>query len=210
MKLFCSLALSLCFFATGIQSQAQPPGPEPGTNAANCELTADDYAIFTAVVQNLGAPEDPEEAWAGKEILIVRETAKTSKGDFAWSGWGMRSISTEKPRKGTIENFRERSSVVCAIEAQFADPHQYTLIQQDELDRIFKAGVPGWETFYKKYPKAAGYWSFSRPGFNRKIDEAVLYVGHSCGGLCGTGHLFLLRKQEGKWRVVARSMLWIS
>jgi hypothetical protein len=71
----------------------------------------------------------------------------------------------------------------------------------------------GWEGFYKKYPKSAGFWQFSRPGYNFTRDEALLYVGHSCGGLCGTGHLDLLsqqNEQNGQWTVKNRMMLWIS
>jgi hypothetical protein len=34
-------------------------------------------------------------------------------------------------------------------------------------------------------------------------------TGHVCGDECGSGNLFLLRKVNGVWMVVARS-IWIS
>ncbi len=68
----------------------------------------------------------------------------------------------------------------------------------------------GWQEFYKNHPKAAGFWTFSRPGYNPARDEALLYVTHNCGWLCGTGHLYLLAKEDGRWKVKNRLFLWIS
>lgn len=105
----------------------------------------------------------------------------------------------------------KRAHSACAVKPEFGDPNSYKIIARDEVDNFFKKGVGrGWQEFYKKYPKSAGFWQFSRPGYSSTRDEALLYVGHSCGGLCGTGHLYLLSKQSGKWTVKNRVMLWIS
>jgi hypothetical protein len=66
------------------------------------------------------------------------------------------------------------------------------------------------QQFYKQYPEADLYWIFSRPGYNSSRTEALLDVTHWCGELCGTGHLYFLAKQNGKWKVQNRLMLWIS
>jgi hypothetical protein len=109
-----------------------------------------------------------------------------------------------------MADFRQKYGDECEVEAHLSDSVPYSLVTRQELDKTFKRGPGGWNRFYKQHPRAAGYWDFSRPGYNPSEDEAVLYVGHYCGGLCGTGHLYLLRKSDGKWRVVGRSMLWIS
>jgi hypothetical protein len=83
------------------------------------------------------------------------------------------------------------------------------MVTQKEIDDIFPSHPDGWDEFYRKYPKAGGLWSVSRPGYNSKHDEAELYVSHSCGLLCGTGHLYLLAKENGLWKVKNRVMLWI-
>jgi hypothetical protein len=56
---------------------------------AHCELNQDDYAVFAALLKGLHGPEDPEEAWEGKEMLILDVTAtpqsrksKQVAGDF--------------------------------------------------------------------------------------------------------------------------------
>ena len=210
MKLFCLSVLFTCLLTAGFNCQAQTSASESKISGTKCDLTSEDYAVYTSVVQNLGVPEDPEEAWSGKEILIADQTAQTSKDEIAWSGLGMRSRSDEKPKEETLADFRQKSSAKCTIETHFSDSSHYSLLQQQELDKTFEHGPRGWTDFYKKHPKAGGYWDFSRPGYDAKAQEAVLYVGHHCGGLCGTGHLFLLRKKDGNWKVVARSMLWIS
>jgi hypothetical protein len=73
------------------------------------------------------------------------------------------------------------------------------------LEALFKR-----DEFNKKYPRAAGYWEFSRPGYNTTHNEAIVYLANHCGGLCGTGNLVFLRKENGQWKVVRGRMLWIS
>jgi hypothetical protein len=51
---------------------------------------------------------------------------------------------------------------------------------------------------------------FSRIGFNPQYNQAFLYAGKSCGGLCGFGSYFLLAKQEGKWIIERQQGLWVS
>jgi hypothetical protein len=51
---------------------ACPVGPQvtaqktPQKVKLHCELTQDDYAVYSALITALGRPEDPEEAWAGE------------------------------------------------------------------------------------------------------------------------------------------------
>jgi hypothetical protein len=58
------------------------------------------------------------------------------------------------------------------------------------------------------------YWSgviqLSRIGFNSIKDEALVYLEAWCGGLCGGGDLFLLRKKGDSWSIIGRVNLWVS
>lgn len=67
-----------------------------------------------------------------------------------------------------------------------------------------------WERFYKKYPKSFGLMYFSKVGFNDRHDQAFVYVGRSCGGLCGAGKYVLLNKVNGEWVVTDEQGLWVS
>jgi hypothetical protein len=39
---------------------------------------------------------------------------------------------------------------------------------------------------------------------------ALLFLGFACDGRCGEGNFLLLRKREGKWRVVKSMITWIA
>jgi len=191
-------------------SQDGPPSATKESTEHNCELTQDDYLVFAALLNGLHGPEDPEEAWEGKEMLIANVTATPNKPE-SQANWGFRSKSSAAPSRETFSDYADKARSACAVKPEFGDPNSYKIIARDEIDNFFKKSVGrGWQEFYKKYPKSAGFWQFSRPGYNSTRDEALLYVGHSCGGLCGTGHLYLLSKQNGQWTVKNRVMLWIS
>ncbi len=209
-----SLLVLAVLFSTTLVSQAQKQSAPNQPSATRCELTQADYAVFSGLAKGLGGPEDPEEAWAGKELLIMASTRgpdnPAPSAERVENGWGFRSTSKDAPSQETAQDFLAKSDSNCAISSEFADGKSHALLNQDVLDKTFKKGQDGWAKFYKLYPKAAGYWTFSRPGYNATGDEALLYVGHHCGWLCGTGHLYLLQKQSGDWVVVNRQMLWIS
>ena len=67
-----------------------------------------------------------------------------------------------------------------------------------------------WERFYRKYPNSPGLLFFSKVGFNERHDQAFLYMGRSCGGLCGAGEYVLLNKVNGHWALRDEQDLWVS
>lgn len=87
----------------------------------------------------------------------------------------------------------------------------YILIGPKGISHFFaRESGSGWRGFYAKYPKSTGLLFFSRIGFNPQYNQAFLYAGKSCGGLCGFGSYFLLAKQEGKWIIERQQGLWVS
>jgi len=64
--------------------------------------------------------------------------------------------------------------------------------------------------FQTRFPNNFGYFVVSHAGLNLGKTEAILYVDHFCGGLCGSGGYFLMRKLGGVWRVVDQHVTWIS
>jgi hypothetical protein len=86
----------------------------------------------------------------------------------------------------------------------------YRLVSWEEIKSYFDEGGKGWEEFYKKYPKSSGLIFFSRVGFNSHHDEAFVYVGHTCGGLCGSGGYVSLKKHRTTWVVQKSEGVWES
>jgi hypothetical protein len=179
-----------------------------------CTVTRQDYAVYSAVLSGRGRPEDPEETWDDKPELTVGDTTIPGGGFFrehknGWA-WGFRSPLKQKPAADTQRDFNAKLDSTCALKALMDHPPVYTLISRKEVDEIFKKNQDGWAEFYKRHPQSSGIWSFSRVGYNIAKNEALVYLAHSCGMLCGTGHLYLLTKEDGGWVVKNKLMLWIS
>lgn len=64
--------------------------------------------------------------------------------------------------------------------------------------------------FRQTYPKASGIISLSRVGFDSTLDEAIVSASFVCGGLCGTGQIYILKKRWGRWEVASSSIIWVS
>jgi hypothetical protein len=61
-----------------------------------------------------------------------------------------------------------------------------------------------------RFPNNLGFFVISRVGLNLNKTEALLYVEQFCGGLCGGGDYFLVRKVDGMWHIVDRHGTWVS
>jgi hypothetical protein len=67
-----------------------------------------------------------------------------------------------------------------------------------------------WRAFAAMFPNAVGTVSLSPPGYSRSGDQAVVYVEHGCGSLCGEGRIVWLRRTDGRWRIVRTHGVWVS
>ena len=67
-----------------------------------------------------------------------------------------------------------------------------------------------WEEFYSRFPRSKGYLMVTAPVFSEDHQNALIYVTHSCGGLCGTGWLMYMSHASGTWKIADKQMLWIS
>ncbi len=97
------------------------------------------------------------------------------------------------------------------LKRKFGIDIPYELISSAELTSTFEQG--GWERFYAKYPDSGGLIELSAVGFNADKTVAVVYMGHSCGLLCGGGEFHVLQKRDGKWLPLSwrgMSCSWVS
>ena len=83
------------------------------------------------------------------------------------------------------------------------------IVPSKDIEEIF-AKNGWWDEFYRRYPGSRGFVEFTTPVFSADGLEALVYLSHSCGGLCGTGWVIHLSRVQGEWRIVDRQMLWIS
>jgi hypothetical protein len=179
-----------------------------------CEITAEEYAVYSSVLSNSRKPEEPRDKSSDKHQLLLSDETATSFGVFETkpehANWRSRMHTSDKPSKATSESFNSKAHDSCLLKSSLELTFQYALVPGREIRGFFEDGAQGWSKFYEKYPWSSGYWEFSRVGFDNGNREAVVYLGRHCGGLCGTGNLVLLRKVSGKWVVKNSAMLWIS
>jgi hypothetical protein len=109
----------------------------------------------------------------------------------------------------TIDSYVERNVQPSQLAPDMQLGVDYVLLSQEELAEISSQG--NWhEILQERYPGSEGYLIFSRVGFNRTLDQAVLYVGDVAGPLMGAGYCYLLEKQNGEWTIKEQTMVWIS
>ena len=48
------------------------------------------------------------------------------------------------------------------------------------------------------------------PIFSKDGQRACVYSGYYCGGLCGGGNAYYLRKEKSGWKIVYSHPTWIS
>jgi hypothetical protein len=78
---------------------------------------------------------------------------------------------------------------------------------------IFNDGLglgKAWDRFYKIYPGSGGLLTFSPVGFSVDGSQAVFAFAIGCGGLCGSGHVILMRRDGSGWVTQDEQQLWVS
>ena len=75
---------------------------------------------------------------------------------------------------------------------------------------VATADIDAWRRFGTTHDGAGYAVQFSRIGFGRDQNTALVYTELNCPGLCGAGELILLRRTSGVWRVLKQHPLWAS
>jgi len=199
-------ALTICILTSVLFSVRIAYGqaaPSPYTDV-------DAYAVYAVVME----ADWPIRSAKAKKLVIQIETADYPK-------FGDSQTNCLQPAKGeeaiygpVIAAFSELNKDPLLLQPKFEASVPYQLVTKASVDEIFaKKGVAGWADFYAKYPDSGGVISMSAVGFNAEKTIAIVYMGHSCGGLCGGGSYHVLQKTGGKWSEVqwkGMTCMWAS
>ena len=99
-----------------------------------------------------------------------------------------------------LKNFDEANRRPLRLLRKFHLDESYELLQPGNGGS--ESGEGGWGAFHKRFPGSGGIISMSAVGFNKKKTEAFVWIGFSCGPLCGSWSYRLLEKREGGWREI--------
>ena len=111
--------------------------------------------------------------------------------------------------RDTLNSFVERNQESTPLSPDMQLGVEYELLSHEDLAEI--SSQPNWnQVLNERYPGSNGYLILSRVGFNKSLDQAVIYVGQVAGPLMGSGSYYMLEKQNGEWILKDESMSWIS
>lgn len=114
-------------------------------------------------------------------------------------------------RSDTIQEFSEKSCTAGRLSTTFHTDFPRVFINPDSVFiDIVPTNKNGVTDFRQTFPGASGIISFSHVGFDATLREAIVSVSFVCGGLCGSGHRYVLKKKRGRWEVVSKLMVWVS
>ena len=165
-----------------------------GTAGATAAVTGEDTrAVYEAVLREAYTHDgvkrlvvDPDLHWIGDDMVGLYERPRGVPHD-AWRAW-----ITRARRGGKLP--RELTPGV--------EVHWFT--NREVLDLPTDGSIEAWwPAFHERFPDSSGHIQLSRIGFSADGRSAVVYGWVGSGSLSASGDLFLLRRTEAGWRMVA-------
>lgn len=166
-----------------------------------------------AVLTDLRAGEDMKSCEEDARKNLRLENSKLPYDSLADKVYRLFSPSSydDSLRADAIQDFLEKSCTVGRLSEAFYTDLPKTFIA---VEGVYFEGWPvqknGSESFEQLFPASSGIISFSRVGFDSALHEAIVSTSFVCGGLCGSGSRYVLRKKLGRWEVVNKWSVWVS
>lgn len=171
-------------------------------------IDPDAYRVYAALL-----PNEWTVRAAHAKTLVFEEETSTPRMCAEPSG-GM--LETEW--RDVLEDFRHQNASPKRLGPGMDLGIPYVVVPRADIRALFtpQKNDPnlGWTGFYNAYPDSGGYLMVSAVGFNSQKTRAMVYMGHSCGGLCGGGTYYFLERSSDSWRQVrltgVTSCAWAS
>jgi hypothetical protein len=155
----------------------------------------EEYAVYSAI-----APEIYHQDEGG--IFVIANPARGYAHQLAKKDLRFRYAAPLLSEE-TFDDFVERNKGDRWLERKFQLDFAYIIADYREIGRLISPDpLNDWKDFFRQYHGSHGYSSYSRVGFNQTMDQALVYAGWSCPGLCGHWEFLLLAKKDGVWKVI--------
>lgn len=186
-------------FETSIKSSPSKNDLETNPNKNNDK---GEYAVYEALLT------DWNRSPGIKSIVLGRFTKYPSFGDDNADT----PLSFDGVEKEVLEDFnaKNRRKSFELSKNLFSVDNKIVLINESEMNEIFSDHNAGWKFFYEKYPESQGITTLSRVGFNSDKTKALVYFGTQSDWLAGAGYLVILQKDAKNWKIIKKSICWIS
>lgn len=171
----------------------------------------DEYAVYNAVLKARYLDDRV------KRYVIALKTTSAAKTAFIGYRHGLAPSGAKRPEVNTETSmdFDIKDKDSCELLNKFSLPIPYFLVSEATMRKLFdkeddNPSEDGWNRFYKEYPGAPGAISFTRVGFNKKKDQALLYVARQGGFVGGSSVFFVISRGGDAWKIEKEVILWLS
>jgi len=199
------IAPSVSTRALGAQKPSAPTQPP---SAATCAISPDDSAIYSAALTKVILKDRDDK----RQIVLLAQTSAAyppGMAAFTASSTPDKQELLDAASTATKNDFDEKAKLNCDLATSTALGAAVIFMSPIETDKLFSKGS-GWKDLAQKYPNAAGFTIVSAIGFDTSHRQALVYVGNSCGMLCGTGYAVLLEKKKDKWIATKTAKIWTA
>jgi hypothetical protein len=173
---------------------ALPQGNPPAASQAppHDYEVAEAYEVYSAILPSEWSWND-----AKAQGLVIKQATASYEMCLAPDAASQQIIGS------AIADYVRQNKQPWLLQRKIKVEKTYTLLTAKEEKAAFQRSPGGWEGFYQLYPDSGGMIELSAVGFNADKTVAVVYSGHSCGGLCGGGAFHVLQKKAGKWETLS-------
>jgi hypothetical protein len=204
IKLVLILIVTVAFAGCANTSSGNKSVAERKPVDASSQLEDNQYAIYSALINELYTRD------RNKRLIIESQTSLDEflSGPTTWNLNYVRENMQNNVTQELLDDFLVKNQQPQALNCRFDASAECVLISKDQLNALSRAG-DFWIAFYEKY-RAGSITTFSRVGFNREMDRALVYTGDSCGWKCGMGYYVLLARQNNTWTIKHTVNIWAS
>lgn len=164
----------------------------------------EEYAVYSAYLLN--ELRAANLSWA-KEMpiqIVVVDTTQMNEIPEPWAhNVASNQLGFDSLHVSTRASFIVRNFYHTRIFPKFTLPKQAWVRPTAETELL-----PLWNS--SESLRRLGYLTLSGVGFNPSRTQALFYVEHMCGGLCGGGWYVLMERVGGGWEVRDKHYTWIS
>ncbi len=172
----------------------------------------EEAAVYSALVERMSKNDRGDLIVVQDHTVnLYRFTLPTLEGDPHERLFEALQSGFPSAEQATLASFRANNEQSWPIRSPFLLRTRSRLISQQEVER-FSPSKPGiwWGSFYRNYRGAAGFLMLSKVGFNREMNQALVYRAFACGDTCGFGSYIFLVKEGGRWRIRSVAKQWVS
>ncbi len=185
---------------------AQKPSEPAQSASAACATSPDDAAIYLAALTKIVLKGHDDK----RQIVLLSQTSAAyppGMAAFTASSTPDKKELLDAASTATKNDFDAKAKLNCDLTTNAELSAAVSFMSSREIDELFSK-VSEWRDFAAKYPNAAGFTIVSSIASDASHREALVYVGNSCGMLCGTGYVVLLEKKKDKWIVAKTAKIW--